>query len=167
VSRVDFSTVGDIPAERIKILRAVELLNSGYHTEALLVAFALLDNYVQQAIEDLLKEKAVHEPRVFSGLVREARMATFLDPVLKSLVRRSLKEDKPHVWQGLESFNRDRNRAMHDSTDIPYENAKRGIETTRDILLYLESIRGTAAAAPESAPLRDLRIDKLPFLFHY
>jgi len=165
VSRVSFSTMGDIPPERIKILRAVELLNGGYHTEALLVAFALMDSYVQEAIEELLAAKGIRRPRVFSRLVRDSRMTTFLCPVLKSLTGHSLKEDKPDVWENLKKVNNYRNRAIHDSRDIPYENAKRGIETTRDVLLYLVSVRREQAGEPDSVPGQDLRIERLPFFF--
>jgi hypothetical protein len=167
VSRVDSSTVASIPPERIKILRAVELLNGGYHTEALLVAFALLDSYVQQGIEELLAAKGVADPRVFSRLVRERRMATFLGPVLRSLCGRSLQEDEPTVWENLEKANTDRNRAMHDSRDIPYWNAKRGIETTRDVLVYLGAIRGEHGATGDKSRGQDLGIERLPFFFEF
>lgn len=165
VSSVSFSTVADIPPERIKILRAVELLNGGYHTEALLVAFALLDSYVQQEIEELLTAKGIRKPSVFSRLVRERRMTTFLGPVLKSLTGHSLEKDRPAVWENLEKVNRDRNDAIHDSRDIPYERAKRGIETTRDVLLYLGSIGRAQARTPDDVPGQDLGIERLPFFF--
>jgi len=165
VSRVSFSTTADIPPERIKILRAVELLNGGYHTEAVLVSFALLDSYVQQAIEELLRAKGIRRPRVFSHLVRERRMATFTSPILKSLTGHSLEKDKPAVWKNLKKLNKDRNRAIHDSSDIPYDDAKRGVETTRDVLLYVRSICRQQTRTPDGVPAPDLGIDKLPFFF--
>jgi len=158
VSKVNSSAEGDTPIEKIKILRAVELLNSGYHSEALLISFALLDSFVQQAIERLLEEKRIRKPRVFLQRVSEERMNTFLGPLLKILTCHSLEEDKPEVWESLNKFNSKRNAAIHRSADIPYEDAKEGIETTRDILLYLGTV---------SSIMPNLQFSRLPFLFEY
>ena len=57
VSMVNFSTVDEPPKDKIKMLRAVELLNSGYRTEAVLVAFAVLDKVVQETLITLMERR--------------------------------------------------------------------------------------------------------------
>ena len=156
VSQVNFSTEDNIQIEKIKILRAVELLNSGYHSEALLISFALLDSFVQSTLERFLTEKGVENPKKFLLRISDERMNTFLDPLLKTLTGHSLVEDKPKVWDNLTKANKKRNKAVHNSADISYEDAKQAIETTRDVLHYLA---GFSPAIP------NLGIDKLPFLF--
>jgi hypothetical protein len=158
VSKVDFSTESDPPIEKIKILRAVELLNSGYHSEALLISFALFDSFVQRAVERMLEEKRIRKPGKFLRRITEERMNTFLGPLLKTLTSHSLEEDKPEVWEDLNKLNSKRNVAIHRSVDISYEDAKQGIETIRDILLYLGTV---------SSVIPELRFGRLPFLFEY
>jgi hypothetical protein len=158
VSRVNFSTDTDAPIEKIKILRAVELLNSGYHSEALLISFAILDSFVQQAIEKMLKERQIPKARKFLRRIPEERMNTYLGPLLKILTGHSLEEDKPEAWKGLDKFNSKRNAAIHRGLDISYEDAKQGIETARDILVYLGTV---------SSVVSNLNFGRLPFLFEY
>lgn len=156
VSQVNFSTEDNIPIEKIKILRAVELLNSGYHSEALLISFALLDSFVQSALERILTEKGDDNPQKTLRGIQRQRMKIFLDSLLKTHIGRSLKEDKPKIWETLIESNNKRNDAIHASTDISYEDAKQAIETARDILLYLATV---------SSAIPNLGIEKLPFLF--
>jgi len=156
VSQINFSTEDDVPIEKVKILRAVELLNSGYHSEALLISFALLDSFVQHTLERILTEKGDDNPQKTLRGIQRQRMKIFLDSLLKTHIGRSLKEDKPKIWETLIESNNKRNDAIHASTDISYEDAKQAIETARDILLYLATV---------SSAIPNLGIEKLPFLF--
>lgn len=176
VSKINFSTEDDVPKEKNRILRAVELLNCGYHTEALLISFALLDYFVQDAVEKMLKErgvtdpneKAVGNPRAFLKDIPSRRMQNYLGPLLKILTGHSLQEDNLELWENLKEFNKYRNEAIHSSADTSYEKAKQGIEITRDILLYLGTIPSTELQEVLGGPVvPDLGIDRLPFLLEY
>jgi hypothetical protein len=157
VSKVNFSfDNNNRPVERIKMLRTVELLNSGYHSEALLLSFALLDNFVQKAIMIILEDKKINQPKVFLSRIPESRLETFLGPLLKILTGHSLEEDKPDVWVNLKKNNKNRNDAMHLSKDMSYDQAKQCIETTKEILIYLHTVNSLVP---------NPQIDSLPFLF--
>jgi hypothetical protein len=168
VSKVNFSTEDDISKEKTKIIRAVELLNSGYHTEALLTSFSILDNSVQDALETMIGERGIAEPKKFMEAIPAKRLKTFLGPLLKVLTGHSLKEENEELWKKLEKCNEDRNNAIHDSIDVSYEEAKLGIETMRDILLYLGGISRREPHEGSSEPVvPNLNLSKLPFLLEY
>lgn len=160
VSKIDFSTEVDPSLGKIRLLRAVELLNTGYHTEALLISFALLDSFVQNVLENTLSKKGVSDPKGFLERILSNRMNTYMGPLLKVATGHSLQEDKPELWRKLDRFNKHRNEAIHDNVDIEYEKAKEGIETTRDILLYFQQILAISL-------IPDLDVAGLPFLLEY
>lgn len=164
VSKVNFSVEDDPPNERLKLLRAVELLNSGYYTEALLVSFALLDHFVMQTLQVLLADRGVGDPGDLLLAISSKRLKTYLGSLFKTITGHSLQEDEPGLWKRLDKLNNDRNNAMHRSAEIEYEKAKDGIETVRDILLYLNAFLQKAGFGHNPAVLG---IDKLPFLLEY
>jgi hypothetical protein len=168
VSRVDFSLYDNGPIEKLKLIRAVELLNSGYQTEALLISFAILDHAVQEVLLDLIKSRGIGKPDGLLNQVKERRLEMYLDPVLKLLTGHSLKEEEPDLWDSLMECNGLRNRAIHDSKDASYESAKLNIETVYDILVYLNSIPKTEAQGRLSEPVfPNLNLKRLPFLLEY
>lgn len=165
VSRVSFTTLEELPKKKIKIIRAVELLNSGYHTEAMLMSFSLLDYSLQDLFIEILEDRGVECPEAFLKSIPSKRMKTYLGPLLKALTGHSLEEDDPQLWDKLKTFNVNRNNAMHKAFDMPYEQAKEAIETTRDILLYLKSIPSARLEQlMDSSITPDLNIDRLPFM---
>ncbi len=168
ISKVNFSTEDDVSKEKTKIIRAVELLNSGYHTEALLISFSILDNSVKEALRTLIGERGIAEPKNFIDAIPARRLKTFLGPLLKVLTGHSLEEENRELWKKLEKCNEFRNNAIHDSIDVSYEEAKLGIETVRDILLYLGSIPRREPHDGSSEPVvPNLNVNKLPFLLEY
>ena len=168
VSKVNFPTEDDVSKEKTKIIRAVELLNSGYHTEALLISFSILDNSVQEALRTMIGERGIAEPNKFMEAIPAGRLKTFLGPLLKVLTGHSLEEENRELWKKLEKCNEYRNNAIHDSIDVSYEEAKLGIETVRDILLYLGSIPRREPHDGSSEPVvPNLNLNKLPFLLEY
>lgn len=169
VSKVNFSTEDNLPKEKTKIIRAVELLNSGYHTEALLISFSILDNSVQEALRAMIGERGIAEPNKFIiESIAARRLKTFLSSLMKLLTGHSLEEENRELWKKLEKCNQYRNKAIHDSIDVTYEEAKLGIETVRDILLYLGSIPRRELREGSSEPvIPNLNIGELPFLLEH
>ncbi|MFC1924044.1 hypothetical protein ACFLXA_01585 [Chloroflexota bacterium] len=169
LSTINFTTADEPTKETIKLLRAVELLNCGYRTEALLVAFSILDSAVQEALSLILEDRGVSEPEAFLKKVTKKRLEKFLDPLLKKLTGHSLKKDNPELWDKLGTVNNNRNRAMHRAIDMDYRQSKEGIETIRDILLYISKIPRPITKSEESddkvAPKLD--IEDLPFLMEW
>jgi hypothetical protein len=168
VSKVTFHPEDYISNEKTKIIRAVELLNSGYHTEALLVSFSVLDDSVQEALRTLIVERGVSKPDKIIRAISEARLTTFLGPLLKLLTGHSLEEENQELWKNLGDCNKYRNDAIHESIDIHYADAKLCIETVRDILLYLGSIPKSESHDGSSDPVIPyLNLNRLPFLLDY
>jgi hypothetical protein len=140
ISKVGFRTENYISNEKTKIIRTVELLNSGYHTEALLISFSVLDDSVQEALRTLIEERGVANPDEIIRAISENRLTRFLGPLLKLVTGHSLEEENHELWKNLGKCNKYRNQAIHESIDVSYDDAKLCIETVRDILLYLGSI---------------------------
>ena len=141
VSKVNFSVEDDPPLEKIKLLRAVELLNSGYRTESILIGFGILDNYIQKTLISLLSDRKIDKPDKLLREIKENRLKIYLGPVLKMLTGHSLKEDDNHLWEKLKTLNRDRNEAIHQSVDVAWDKAASSLETVRSIIVYLETFK--------------------------
>lgn len=129
------------------------------------MSFSVLDNAVQEALDTMLSERGVRGPEEFRKAIPAKRLKTYLGPVLKILTSRSLEEDDPALWERLDKLNKHRNQAIHQATDIPYKQAKEGIKTVRDILIYLGEIpRQPAQEESPETVLGKMDIDHLPFL---
>lgn len=164
VSMVNFSTVDEPPKDKIKMLRAVELLNSGYRTEAVLVAFAVLDKVVQETLITLMEERGIKEAKVVLQVIPANRLKNYLGAVLRMLTGRSLQDDNTELWKRLGELNDHRNKAIHEAIDLSWNDAVAGIETVRDILLYLSSVKRAGLQEVDETVLKRLDIDRLPIL---
>lgn len=118
VSKVDFRIEDYVSNEKTKIIRAVELLNSGYHTEALLISFSVLDESVQEALRTLIRERDIANPDGIIRAISEKRLSTYLGPLLKLLTGHSLEEENQELWKNLGICNKYRNNAIHESIDV-------------------------------------------------
>jgi hypothetical protein len=168
ISKINFSTSGNVPHEKIKLIRAVELLNSGYHTEAMLISFSILEHSVQQALKTILDERNIDQSRNFLEGIHGRRTEKFLDTLLKTLTGHSLKEDDQKLWVKLKECNQIRNQAIHENIEVKYDDSKFCIETVRDILVYLGSIpKREPINGMSETVLPDLDLPKLPFLLDY
>lgn len=99
-----------------RFVRCFELFEHGYFTEALIVAFAVLDDAVQLMLRSLLANRGLPSRRSQEDLLRgikEHRLRLFLGPLLKMLAGRSLGEMWPESEVALAWLNTERNRAMH------------------------------------------------------
>jgi len=164
---IDYPLDTKLPFEKLRLFRAIELLDSGYVTEAILVVYALLDSYVQNELIILLNHKNIEEPEEFLRKIQTRRLETYLHEILKVLSGHSLKEEQKDLWKQLKKVNIIRNKAIHEATDPKYDDVKDAIILVRDIILYLKKIEfnHTDAAESEDVILKKLDIEFLPFLF--
>jgi hypothetical protein len=172
LSKVIFPTEVESSNEKTKIIRAVELLNSGYHTEALLISFAILDNSVDEAIKIMCKENGISDVnKTIKSIHLKRRKISELEkklgPILKRLTGYSLVKEQ-ELWRNLVVCTGYRNDAIHDSIDVSYKNAKLCIETVRDILSFLNNIPRKKHINRLTKPyVPNLNLKKLPFLLEY
>jgi hypothetical protein len=127
-----------------------------------------LDSSVQEALEELLGEVGVAEPKDFIRAIPARRLKTYLGPLLKVVTGHSLEEDNRELWRRVGQFNDSRNKAIHESIDVSYDDAKASIETVRDVFLYLGGIpKREPHEGTVQSVVPNLGLDRLPFLLEY
>lgn len=164
ISKINFSTTDEPSPEKIKMLRSVELLNSGYRTESVLVAYSVLDSVVQNTLKSLLADKGINDNEDFLRSIPTKRLKYFLGPVLEMLTSHTLEKDNPALWGKLHDLNMQRNDAIHQTVDISWKNASQCLETVKEIFLYLNSINKSSLTSTSEYVLPYKIIDNLPIL---
>lgn len=123
-----------------KFARCFDLIEHGYYTEALVVAFAILDDQVQLALHSLLETKGLTEESERKQLLRnikEQRLKLYLGPVLKLLLSKSISEIWPEADAALEWLNSERNAAMHGGYHANRRSAAFALFASMKLLLVL------------------------------
>ncbi len=166
VTSIDYplASPDDLPIAKTHLHRAIELLDSGYATEAALVAFAFMDHEVQRSLDLLMMDKGLAQ-KTCDGLrrsIKDDRLKTFLNTLLKLLTGTSLEEGAPELLKRLEAANTLRNNSMHQAKPIPYEKAQKTIVTVVRILRYLHKTLDQLPTFTEPEPPS---VETLPFLF--
>lgn len=137
-----------IPQEWTIITRAVDLVNHGYFSEALLVGFALLDAMVQDFVKDRIPHLSKEDAGRLLRNMRGQRLETFLGPLLRVCINASPLEDKQMkldmVW-----LNEKRNAIIHRGDQCLRKEAQHGLRTVWQILKYLAE-KGANYSIPNS-----------------
>jgi hypothetical protein len=123
-----------------RYVRCFELLEHGFHTEALIVAFSILDDLVQEMLHDLLRQKGMesrNERNDFLRGIKENRLKLYLGPVLKILSGKSISE----IWADAETalgwLNGRRNAVAHEGYRADYSTAAKAIYACIKTLVVL------------------------------
>ncbi len=131
------------------LLRACDLVECGYPTEAALTAFSILDAAVQETLTVGMQSLDV-DPDSAEQLLRnttQSRLATYLGPILKLITGHSLAEDHATLFGTAKSLNAQRNAAIHQGTDLTRSDGRRACLIVFDVLEYLNVV---------SSPTREL-----------
>jgi len=99
-----------------RYVRCFELLEHGYYTEAVIVAFSVLDDLVQQVLHDHMSKNGMASKKDRNALLRgikEQRLKLYLGQVLKILTGKSLQEMWPEAPAALDWLNSTRNKVAH------------------------------------------------------
>jgi hypothetical protein len=121
-------------------VRCFELIEHGYYTETLIVAFAILDDQVQLALHGLLDSKGITEERErkqFLLNIKDNRLKSYLGPVLKLLLSKSIFEMWPDSVEALKWLNKERNDAMHGGYHANRYSAALALFASMKLLLVL------------------------------
>jgi hypothetical protein len=123
------------------LLRASDLAESGYPTEAVLIAFGALDAAVQSFLVRKLKERGV-DAEAAGGMLRNIttrRLTTYLTSVLKLVAGTSIASNEA-LAAGLTRANKARNEAIHNGYEISRVESIEIISLIADTFEFLISI---------------------------
>jgi hypothetical protein len=124
-----------------RYVRCYELLEHGFFAEAFIVAFSLLDDFVQETLHQLLQSKGIASRKERNQLLRsikEQRLKHFLGPILKLTLGHDLASLWPASDEVIEWLNRIRNDIAHTAAKIDYTTAARGIFACLRVLITLK-----------------------------
>lgn len=145
---VNPNSPGPISKEWTAITRAVDLVNHGYFSEALLVGFALLDAMAQDFVKDRIPNLGKEDARWLLRNMRGQRLETFLGPLLRVCINASPLDDKK-MKSEIAWLNNKRNAIIHSGEQCLRGEAQRGLRTILQILGYL-SEKGANYFLPQS-----------------
>ena len=123
----------------IRLLRCVELMDFSFHTEAFLVAFAVLDDAVQDVIRDLLRKRGDSDAaadKVLSG-IRVSRLRRMLDSTLGQIADFRLSSAWPQAFDALSWLNTVRNEVAHSGRSATRSEAAAALYVVERILTAL------------------------------
>lgn len=129
-----------LPVER-RYVRCYELIEHGFYSEAFLVAFAILDDFVQDMLHGLLMAKGFSsrdETEEFLKGIKEQRLRLYLGPVLKLAAGCDLKSLWPESEAALKWLNSTRNKLTHEGEVVDYAAAAKGIYVSLKVLVVLK-----------------------------
>jgi hypothetical protein len=113
-----------------RYVRCFELLDHGFFSEAFVIAFSILDDFIQQTLHEQLERKGVLLKAERDSLLRgikENRLRIYVGPLLRLLCGQDLKSMWPLSKPALDWLNTTRNRIAHAGENASYEDAARGI----------------------------------------
>lgn len=128
-----------IPLTR-RYVRCFELIEHGLYAEAFVVAFSLLDDFVQQTLHELLSAKGLGDKSERNELLRgikENRLRLYLGPLLKLACGSDIAAMWPPANAALEWLNKTRNRISHSAEIVDYATARRGVFACLKLLVVL------------------------------
>lgn len=129
-----------VPLAR-RYVRCFELLEHGFYSEAFIVAFSILDDFVQEMLHTLLQEKGLSTKSERDELLRgikENRLKLYLGPILKLATGNDIESLWPASAQALTWLNSTRNRIAHSAEPVEYASAARAIYACLKTLVSLK-----------------------------
>lgn len=148
-----------LPVAR-RYVRCYELLEHGFYSEAFIVSFSILDDFVQSALDDLLCSKGLSldaERKQFLREIKENRLKVYLGPLLKLVFGKSIAEMWPESEAAIEWLNKTRNGIAHRGQRVDYETAAKGVYGCIKIIHALQQ-SGAAQVDLNNVLLRHARL---------
>lgn len=121
-----------------RYVRCYELLEHGFYSEAFLVAFSVLDDFIQETLHQLLLSKGLKSRDESEQLLRgikDNRLKIYLGPVLKLACGLDLQAMWPGSGKAIEWLNKTRNDIAHSATQVEHATAAKGIFACLRILV--------------------------------
>lgn len=129
------------------LTRSVDLVNHGYFLEAFVVAFALLDEMVQEFVITKLPLDNKEAKELLRKIEKE-RLKTYLGTMTRLAIGES-PLDNDSLNTDLTWINEKRNKIMHRGEECNCEDAQRGLKIVLNILKYCKDKGNTDYCLPE------------------
>lgn len=124
-----------------RYVRCYELLEHGFYSEAFIVAFAVLDDLIQQMLHKLLSEKGMEKRAEREELLRgvkDRRLKIFLGPLLRILCGKDIADIWPASEAALDWLNKTRNQITHAGQKADYAMAAKAIFACINTIVVLQ-----------------------------
>lgn len=121
------------------LTRSVDLINHGYYIEAFLVAFALLDDKIQEFLSERFPNITKKEAKKLLRKIERQRLVVFLDSLMKIVTKSSTFDAISNLQKDIEWFNDKRNTIMHSGGGCTRQDCKRAMNITLAVLKFLNS----------------------------
>jgi hypothetical protein len=123
----------------IRLTRCIELIESSFHTEAFLAAFAVLDDTVQDVIRVLMKRHGTDDEEIEKVLrgIRSNRLRVMLGTTLKDIADFRLEVAWPSAFDALAWLNTTRNQVAHAGRSASRSEASAALYVVECILTAL------------------------------
>lgn len=143
---------GKTHPEGRRLVRCFELEEHGYYAEALIIAFAVLDDLVQEMLRRLLRTRgltAVQEQNLLLRGIKENRINSFLGPLLKLVHGKSLAELWPESSKALTWLNKTRNEVAHGGVTVTKREAILSVYVVLHCLRVLNTDNAISVDIPD------------------
>ena len=124
-----------------RYVRCYELLEHGFYSEAFIVAFAVLDDLIQQMLHKLLSDKGMVKRAEREELLRgvkDRRLKIFLGPLLKIICGKDIVDIWPTSETALDWLNKTRNQISHAGGKADYTMAAKAIFACINTIVVLQ-----------------------------
>ncbi len=146
----DLSNGYELPFSLRGLLRACDLAECGYPTEALLLSFAIVDAAIQRVLKKGMERLSItaEEANALLRNTTQSRVATFLGPIMKLTFNVSLEEHNSSLFGQLTSLNKMRNDAIHNGLEIKRSQARDACVCAFDVLDFLRQYGDSTIKLP-------------------
>jgi hypothetical protein len=142
----------DVPAqvapEWLLLTRAVHLVNHGFHSEAVLVAFSLLDLKVQEFLAARFPNLDADQGDELLRVVESRRLKRYLGLMMRLCIGASPLDDR-EVANDLAWLNHLRNGLIHEAEGCSMSDAQRALRIVKGLLEFLNQ-HGAGLVLPEA-----------------
>jgi len=129
-----------LPVAR-RYVRCFELLEHGFYSESLIVAFSILDDEVQKMLDSLLEKRGLKSIKERDDLIRgikDRRLYVYLGAMLQLCAGKDLKTLWKDSEKAMEWLNKKRNNIAHGGERIGYSIAAQAIFVCIKTLVTLD-----------------------------
>jgi hypothetical protein len=123
-----------------RYVRCYELLEHGFYSEAFIVAFSVLDDFVQETLYEQLRNKGLgdRDRKLLLRGIKENRLKLYLGPLLKLAFGQDIAAMWPDSEKAIDWLNTHRNDIAHSASRVDYATAAKGIYVCLRVLVAMK-----------------------------
>ncbi|MFC5512892.1 hypothetical protein ACFPOU_17455 [Massilia jejuensis] len=130
-----------VPAVTKRLMSSLDLINLGFHTEAFINLFSLIDDLTQEILKLGLKKSGLDEGEQKSLLraIKEERLSIYLCTLAKVCGWQSLSEANKELYNRVKKVNTARNNIMHGSERLMPKQTLEHMDTLIELIEWLRT----------------------------